>query len=227
MNGLRWILFDLNGTLLDPTTIADGLPDAIRGDDPSATAHSLLTDSVVQAMADTATGHWRPFPTYLEAALARRTEPVGLDRSVVDDALERAARMPAFPDAKRGLTRLAEAGLRLGVVTNSGRDPAEDSLEAAGLRDHFEVVVGSDEIEVFKPDARVYRHGLARAGAEAAHTCLVASHAWDLLGARRAGLAGAWIDRGEGALLETVPEVLATGADLGDLAATLVGFAAG
>jgi len=57
-------------------------------------------------MADTITGHDRPFPDYLHAALERKLKVAGLD-SAFDDAMERAATLPPFPDAPGALDKLA------------------------------------------------------------------------------------------------------------------------
>ncbi len=47
-----------------------------------------------------------------------------------------------------------------------------------------------EEVRTYKPDARAY-------GLLPAASTLVAAHAWDVLGARSAGLDGIWIDRTE------------------------------
>jgi putative hydrolase of the HAD superfamily len=63
-------------------------------------------------------------------------------------------------DTHDALTRLRQAGLRLGVVSNSdGR--VEEALEAAGLRPYFDVVVDSALIGVEKPDPAIFRAALA------------------------------------------------------------------
>jgi putative hydrolase of the HAD superfamily len=63
-------------------------------------------------------------------------------------------------DTHDALTRLRQAGLRLGVVSNSdGR--VEEALEAAGLRPYFDVVVDSTLIGVEKPDPAIFRAALA------------------------------------------------------------------
>ena len=149
-------------------------------------------------------------------AAARRHE--ALDGPPVAAVKEAAATMPAYPEAPAALDRLAAAGLRLAVLTNSPTERAESGLRSAGLRDRFEHVVGTDQVGVFKPDARVYRHGLAVLGAAPGETTMVAAHWWDLRGARAVGMRVAWVARGEGALSSLLPDPDARGADLLEVA---------
>lgn len=209
-----WIAFDLNGTLLDPAAMLDG--------EHSELARAALDDAVLQAMADTLTGEHRPFPEYLRAALERSLRIAGIEDDVLDEAMRRARALPAFADAADALASLASAGYRIAVVTNSAGDAAQTALEAAGLDRLVETVVGADEVGAYKPDPRVYRHAATRLGAQPDGICLVAAHAWDILGALRAGWGAAWVAHREQHLLSTVPEPVVCGADLAQAARLLV-----
>lgn len=207
------VLFDLNGTLLDPGAMTAGWPGAPRG-----VALRALDDAVAQAMADTINGEFRPFPDYVEAALAHLAAVAGLPPELAQQGATMARALPPFADAAPALAMLEDAGHTVGVLTNSAADAAREALAAADL--DVGLVVGADSVKAYKPDRRVYA-----AGAEAAaddEVWLVAAHWWDVAGAKRAGLRTAWIGRDEGALLQTVPkpDVLAT--DLQDAAAKII-----
>jgi 2-haloacid dehalogenase len=211
------VLFDLNGTLLDPGAMTAGWPGAPRG-----VALRALDDAVAQAMVDTIGGVFRPFADYLRAALAHLAAVAGLPDELVEQAVTMARALPPFDEAAKALRVLADGQVAAHVLTNSPTAAARQSLEAAGLRDLIGEVVGADAVEAYKPDHRVYEAGVLAAGAPAGETWLVAAHWWDVAGAKRAGLRTAWIGRDEGALLPTVPtpDVLAT--DLVDAAAKIV-----
>ena len=186
---LRWVLFDLNGTLLDPAGIGDPWGEPTLGE-------AVLQEAVRSAMADTLSGVFRPFDEHVRAAVARQAAVRGFDSDRVDAAAQRASALDPYPDAGQALATVRAAGHRVAVVTNSGREAGERALASAGLE--VEAVVGTDEVGAYKPDRRVYQHALRRLGATDAW--LVAAHAWDVTGAKRAGLRTAWVARLEGEL---------------------------
>ncbi len=193
-----WIAFDLNGTLVDPAAMLDG--------EHAELARDALDDAVLQAMADTLTGEHRPFPEYLHAALERTLHVAGIDDDdVLENAMRRARTLPPFAGAADALASLAQTGYRIAVVTNSAADAAQTALDAAGLQRHVEVIVGADEVAAYKPDPRVYQHACTRLDTPAGSVCLVAAHAWDVLGAQRAGWRAVWVAHREHHLLATVP----------------------
>jgi 2-haloacid dehalogenase len=189
---VRWAAFDLNATLLDPAGVVPGEPELGR---------RALIDAVVLAMATTVVGEYRDFSDFVAAALGRR-----LDGPALEAAVKRASTLPPFPDAERALGRLADAGLRTAVVTNSAGEGADEALAAAGLGDAVDAVIGSDAAAAFKPDLRVYRAAEERLEARGDEICLVAAHAWDLLGASHAGWRTAWVGHLERRLTATIPE---------------------
>ncbi len=208
-----WIAFDLNGTLLDPSAL---LPDG-----HAETARIALDVAVVQAMTDTMTGAFRPFPDYLRAALERGLLDAGLDPDLLEPAMVQARTLPAFPEAAAALRTLRCAGYRIAVVTNSAAENARSALSAAGLADDVTLVVGADEVQVYKPHPEVYAHAAARLGAEDAAICLVAAHAWDVVGAHRAGWQAVWVGHREHHMLQTVPTAVTPAAGLSEAAAML------
>ena len=86
------------------------------------------------------------------------------------------------------LGRLRDAGVRLGVVSNSdGR--VEEALRAAGLRDYFDVVIDSALAGVEKPDPRIFHAALNALGVAAEEALYVGDlYEVDVLGARAAGM---------------------------------------
>jgi 2-haloacid dehalogenase len=50
-------------------------------------------------------------------------------------------------------------------------------------------------VKTYKPNPEVYRHLVRRGGASERETWLISANAWDVLGAKSAGLRAAWIRR--------------------------------
>lgn len=211
-----WILFDVNGTLLDPRKVAEAWSGEAERMRPLVAP--ALQQAVHAAQVDTLAGEFRPLPDLLQSALARQAALNGLDPGPASDAVELTKQMDPYPDVPGGLDALSGAGLRLAAVTNSARDSAEQALEHAGIGDRFELVIGADEVQRYKPHPDVYRHALQRTDANAPDTWFVAAHWWDVTGAKRAGLRTAWLAREEQELLGCTPEPDIRAADLAEAA---------
>ena len=69
------------------------------------------------------------------------------------------------------------------------------ALTAAGIVDSFEALLSVEDAGVWKPARAAYSYALERCGVAPRDAMLVAVHPWDIDGARRAGLATAWINR--------------------------------
>jgi 2-haloacid dehalogenase len=210
------VLFDVNGTLLDPRALTAAWPGAAPD-----LGLSVLDATVLQSMVDTMTGEFRPFAEYVRAALAHRAELLGLGEQAVESGMAAAAALPAYPDAAAALAALRAAGHKPCAVTNSAAHSARSALAAAGLLEHLDAVVGADAVGAYKPDARVYRHALEALALDAGGTWFVAGHWWDVCGAKRAGLRTVWIGRDEGALLRTAPVPDVRAATLAEAAAAI------
>jgi 2-haloacid dehalogenase len=86
-------------------------------------------------------------------------------------------------------------------------------------------VVSVAEIRVWKPRAEIYRHAAAVAGVAPDDLALVATHAWDVHGAKRAGLTTGFVARGQPfPAVMAAPDVAAE--TLGEVAAGLVALPA-
>ncbi len=103
--------------------------------------------------------------------------------------------LPAFSDAKKGLTQLKTSGFRLYAFSNGKADALEMLLDNAGIRDLFLGVVSVDDIKTFKPSPGTYCHFLRQAEATGCSAWLVSSNPFDVIGAISAGMKSAWLRR--------------------------------
>ena len=214
-----WVLFDLNGTLVDPSVMAQPLGDSGFDED---LVQDALDDAIAQAMVATLTGAMVPFPGLIEAALRRRLRLAGRDEGGAAEALELMGTMPAYLEAPAALETLRGRGVHLAVLSQSAADAADRVLRFAGLRDRLELVMSAQDAGAYKPDPRPYRMALERMGAEPGEVCFVATHWWDVAGAKRVGMRTGWVARRERSLLDSVPAPDFTGRDLSEVAAAIV-----
>jgi len=99
------------------------------------------------------------------------------------------------PEAPRVIEELRRRGLRLAVISNTEDGRLRDSLEAAGVGAHFDLLVDSHLVGARKPDAAIFRYALERLGVGAGEAAFVGdSYAYDALAARAAGLRAVLLD---------------------------------
>jgi 2-haloacid dehalogenase len=216
---LQWVLFNLTGTLVDPTVLAQPLGDSGSDEDLVLAA---LDDAVAMAMVDALTGELTPLDRLVEAAMRRRLRLAGADETRAAAALELMGTMPAYLEVPGALEALRARGLRLGVLAQSAAYATDSVLRFAGLRDRFELVLSAQEAGAYKPDLRGYRMAIERTGVDGADICFVSTHWWDVAGAKRAGMKTGWVARRERSLLDTVPAPEYTGRDLAEIADAIV-----
>jgi HAD superfamily hydrolase (TIGR01509 family) len=96
---------------------------------------------------------------------------LGVPAEQLDEANDRwlghlgdGAEVEAFPGTLEALRRLADAGIRLGLVTAGHREVVEPQLGHTGLGDLLPVRVFGDDLPVHKPDPRPLRLALGRLG---------------------------------------------------------------
>lgn len=97
------------------------------------------------------------------------------------------------PELLRAVRR---RGTRIVAVTNNLVAEQEDKLRRTGLRDLLDGLVVSEAVGVGKPDPRIYDVALDAAGC-GADEAIMLGDAWenDVEGARRRGIAAAWLNR--------------------------------
>jgi HAD superfamily hydrolase (TIGR01509 family) len=100
-----------------------------------------------------------------------------------------------YPEATRVLDRLREEGLSVNLVSNNV-DYLPLLLANLGWSDRFDSVTYSQEAGASKPDPRIFRVALQRAGCPPSRAVFVGD-SWeaDYLGARSAGLRAIWLNR--------------------------------
>jgi 2-haloacid dehalogenase len=128
--------------------------------------------------------------------LAGEFAPLSEVAAAVDPKLADAiASADPYDDAEEALDVLAGAGVPAHVLTNGGAEATRELLRRGGLLGRIVRVLSVDDVRRYKPDPAPYAHAARAIGAEPARITLIAAHAWDVLGAHRAGLGTIWVDR--------------------------------
>ena len=189
--------FDIYGTLVDPLEM-----------------NEHLRPVVGEKLADRFSELWRnkQIEYTFRRALMRRYEDFGhcTRRSLVyaarvsgvelsgedqEKLVKEYQRLRPFPDVISGLKAMKEEGHTLVAFSNGVEATARTLLDRAGVLEHLHGVISVDDVKTFKPDPEVYHYLARRLGTEPSEIWLVSSNPFDVIGAKAAGLAAAWIQR--------------------------------
>jgi putative hydrolase of the HAD superfamily len=190
---LRAVLFDAGNTLvfLDYARLAEEVGSTLG---LSLTGEGLArhASAASRAMEQAAGNDQHRASAYLEALFLL----AGIPRERLGEVRDCLRRMhhqrhlwsSVAERSAESLQKLRDAGLRLGVVSNSdGR--VEQALQAAGLRDYFDVVIDSALVGIEKPDPRIFHAALDALGVAPSEALYVGDlYEIDVIGARAAGM---------------------------------------
>ncbi len=202
------VAFDVNETLLDLAPVAAALVELGR---PAHLLPTVFGRTLHTGTAATVAGVRLTFRAAFESALAQLTDLSDGERArVADTFLE----LAPHPDVEPALRRLATAGVRVVTLSHGSPGVAEAGLERGGIAPLVERTLSSETVQAWKPSREAYLWAAGACGVPPGRMALVAAHGWDVLGAERAGLTGAWFPRGERVYPPAFPAPTVVAADL-------------
>ncbi|MEU4729619.1 HAD family hydrolase [Streptomyces sp. NPDC023588] len=182
----RLVIFDLDQTLVDRQS---ALSDTVAG---LCRAHALGPDAeqwLRTELADRANA----------ADFARLREAFGLEVPAAQLWQEYISRMASSvtcrPKVLEGLAHLRVAGWTIGIVTNGAGDIQRAKLAGTGLTDLVDGVAVSGDLEIRKPDRRLFELAASRCGVNLADGgwMIGDNPAGDIGGGHQAGLRTIWL----------------------------------
>jgi len=106
-------------------------------------------------------------------------------------------RSKPYPDAISLIDYLDKKGIKMAIVSNGTTEIINNRLKNAGIEQHFEFVIAPcDEIQLSKPDMKIFNESLAKLNTKAEKTIFVGDNPnSDIMGANRVGMFSVLIDR--------------------------------
>lgn len=193
-NRVEAVVFDVLETLLDLDLLEARLEEVGQ---PATVLGPFFMRFQRDAMALTLAGDNADFTRTARQALRTETQQT-MAEDDIEYVLAGFATVPAFPDAAPALRKLSEAGITVGCLTVGDPQNTRTFLEGAGLASYVDHVVTSDAVGVWKPAPEVYHYTAKTLNCARDRMALVAVHAWDCHGAKKAGCLSGWCSRLEG-----------------------------
>jgi 2-haloacid dehalogenase len=217
----RVIVCDVNETLLDVGALAPLFEQAFGdGRVRQEWFQTVLLYSEVATLA----GPYSSFAKIGGAALEMTAGAHGVRLTATDREriLKGMLTLPPHPDVREGLQAMRDAGLRLVTLTNNPPETVRQQLAQAGLAELFEQSFSVESVQRFKPAPEAYRLVADALNVTTEELRLVAAHAWDIVGALRAGCAAAFVARPGKVLYPLGPQPDIVGPDFSVVAQQIV-----
>ena len=221
MAALPLIVFDVNETLLDLTTME---PTFERIFHDKGAMRLWFANLILYSSALTVAGCYVPFTDIGSAVMKMLADTRGTKIEDADkrELVDKFSTMPPYAEVPAALLKLRAAGFRLFTLTDNLLEVQTRQLEHGGIANLFERRFSADEVRHHKPSPQAYAHVQNELGVEPSELCLIACHTWDTLGAVAAGWEAALIKRAGNDVLGVGPQPKIVAADLNDVADQLI-----
>lgn len=183
MTGIKAVLIDLDGTLVDSARdLQSALNAVLREEGLRELGIEEVTSMIGDGAAKLVERAWRA------AGGDMGRLPAAQGRFLARYERNAANATRPYPGVAATLAALRRAGLRLACVTNKPAGPTHEILRALGLAPYFGAVVGGDTLPVRKPDPGPLLRALALLGSAPHEAVMVGDNVHDVAAARAAGL---------------------------------------
>ena len=199
---VRAITFDMYGTLLDlVASFASGFDEFLKAKGYPGSANDVVqaweTTYLHESNVDSLLGGPRtPFEVVRRVTLSQLFHKLKIahTKDDIEQLVTTKATPTLFPDVKEHLTRLqAQGKYQMSVLSNGDLESLDRAVSGLGIP--VDRAISAEQAGYYKPHSGVYQHAIKELGLPGEQVLHVAAHAWDIRGARAAGMAGAYINR--------------------------------
>jgi 2-haloacid dehalogenase len=155
----------------------------------------LLYSSTIMGIMDEYINFGELADVALENLFLENNKP--LSNKIKAEILGEFRKLPAYEDVRPALDILRENDIRVIAVSNSSLAMIKEQLTNAGIIDLFDCYYSVDNVKKYKPFKDIYLSTAKQEGLKTEDIVMVATHDWDLFGAKKAGLSTAYIKRKE------------------------------
>lgn len=222
LEGIRACVFDAYGTLFDVNSPVQKLATEI-GDKASDLARlwrqKQLEYTWLRSLMGVHADFWHVTGDALDFSLeALKIEDVGLR----DELMTLYLKLDAYPDAVEALQAVRAKSKRTAILSNGSPSMLDSAVRAAGLERSFDMILSVEDVGIYKPSRRVYRHAMHKLQIQDAPSiCFVSANSWDAQAAAQFGFQAVRLMRNGGQDDRIPGKVTATIQSLSELAALL------
>lgn len=220
---IKTVLFDMNETLLNLSLLNNNFRKYFDNDFVIKYWFTkiLHSSTVMGAM-----NEYKNFGLLADAALESVFQESNktLTDEIKKDILGSFRHLAPYDDVIPALKRLHKRNIRTIAVSNSSLEMIKEQLSNASIIDLFDNYYSVDATEKYKPFTDIYHYVVKQEGIDTTQTAMVATHDWDLFGAKKAGLTTAYIARSQSIYNPCYQSADLVADDLDVLAQQLINF---
>ena len=193
---IKAVLFDMNETILNLSLLQEKFDEHFE--DKFVLKYwftKVLHSSTVLGGMDEYTDFGKLTEAALESVFIESSKE--LTNKTKTDILGAFRKLPAYNDVSKALKLLKENNIKVIAVSNSSLEMIKEQLTNANIIDLFDSYYSVDSVEKYKPFEAIYNYVVNEEHLKTEETVMVATHDWDLFGAKKAGLKTAYIKRKE------------------------------
>jgi len=196
LEAVRACVFDAYGTLFDVHAPLRKLAAEIGPDADSISRlwrQKQLEYSWLRSLMGVHADFWHVTGDALDFALeAHAVNEPGLK----DEIMALYLKLEAYPEVADALQAVRGRGLRTAILSNGSPAMLDSAVRSAGLERWFDAVLSVEDVGIYKPSRRVYRHAMQKLQLhDAPSICFVSANTWDAQGAATFGFQTVRVDR--------------------------------
>jgi len=200
-----YLAFDLYGTLLNTASVSKSLSEHLpRSADAETISAAWRTYQLEYTWRLNSMAVYESFDMVTQKSLKHAVKEAGYDLNddAIEDVLGSYDKLSVFEDVPEALEKLkAMPNVSTLVFSNGTEKMVGSSIRNSPELKHFtdlpQPFVLAGDVENYKPSQAVYRHLAKNLGKEKNldQIWLISGNAFDIVGARHAGLNAIWVDR--------------------------------
>jgi 2-haloacid dehalogenase len=222
LEGVRACVFDAYGTLFDIHAPLRKLAPEIGPEAENISKlwrQKQLEYTWLRSLMGVHADFWHVTGDALDYALEHyKVHELGLR----DEIMALYLKLEAYPDVVEALQAVRNKGKRTAILSNGSPSMLDSAVRHAGVEKLFDAVLSVEDVGIYKPSRRVYRHAMQKLQLhDAPSICFVSANSWDAQAAAQFGFQAVRVNR-FGLADDRIPgRPAALIADLGSLAALI------
>lgn len=199
LEGIRACVFDAYGTLFDVGSPVQKLAVEIgeKADDLARLwRQKQLEYTWLRSLMGVHADFWHVTGEALDYALeALKIDDAGLR----DELMAFYLKLDAYPEVAEALAAIRAKSKRTAILSNGSPSMLDSALRSAGLEKSFDMVLSVEDVGIYKPSRRVYRHAMQKLQIhDAPSICFVSANSWDAQAAAQFGFQAVRLNRNGG-----------------------------